>query len=80
VPFREKGITAAVQIQKYKGEGNDRNPYNHTEQDTFAYVNPAYLVEQIKATTAMAGQLAMPLATNNSLHFSLYWINIISGR
>jgi hypothetical protein len=60
-PFREKGITAVVQIQKYQGDGNDRNPYNHTVQDSITYINQNYLLEQTKATTAIAAQLAYPI-------------------
>jgi hypothetical protein len=38
----------------------DRNPYNHTVQDSIKYINPDYLIEQIKATTAFAAHLAVP--------------------
>lgn len=62
MPFREKGITAAVQIQNYKGVNKDRNPYNHTPQDTYDYINHDYMFEQIKATTAFAGHLTEPIA------------------
>jgi hypothetical protein len=48
-----------VQIQNYH---NDLNPYNHTIRDSPAYINPDYLFEQMKATTAIAGHLAVPLA------------------
>lgn len=61
MPFREKGITAVVQIQNYKKSGKDRNPYYHTDLDSFAYINPDYFLNQIKATTAIAAHLAVPL-------------------
>jgi hypothetical protein len=49
-----------VQIQNYKGADKERNPYNHTAQDSFAYINPDYFLEQMKATTAIAARLAIP--------------------
>jgi hypothetical protein len=54
-------VTTAVQIQNYKGVDKDRNPYNHTPQDTFEYINQDYFFEQVKATTAIAGHLLGPI-------------------
>jgi hypothetical protein len=53
-----KGVTTAVQKQAYH---TDRNPYNHTPQDTYEFVNQDYFFEQVKATTAMAGHLLDPI-------------------
>jgi hypothetical protein len=50
-----------VQIQDYHGE---KNPYNHSANDTLAHINTDYLTKQIQATTAFAGQLAVPIANN----------------
>jgi hypothetical protein len=49
---------AAVQIQAYH---TDRNPFNHTIQDTYEHINQNYIFEQIKATTAIAGHLTKPI-------------------
>lgn len=56
--FRAEGVIAAVQIQDYHG---DRNPQNHTPQDSYDLVNQNYFVEQVKATAAIASQLAVPI-------------------
>ncbi len=58
MPFREKGIPTVLQIQNYQSE---RNPYNHTPQDNIAHMNIDYWLEQIKATTAIAAHLAVPI-------------------
>jgi hypothetical protein len=52
-------VTAAVQIQ---ASHSDPDPNNHTSQDTYDKINRDYFFEQIKATTAMAGHLAVPIA------------------
>jgi hypothetical protein len=59
MPFREKGLATALQIQNY--DGGERNPYNHLPEDTLAHMNVDYWVEQMKATIAIALQLAGPL-------------------
>ena len=69
MPFRAKGIPAGVQIQNYKGELKERNPYNHTSQDSIAHMNLDYWLEQVKATTAIAGQLAVPIAVEKTMVF-----------
>ncbi len=46
-----------MQIQKYTGDQAELNPYNHTAQDSIAYINTAYLFEQTKATAAIAAEL-----------------------
>jgi len=54
-----------VQIQKYKNVENnphDRNPYNHTPQDSLAFVNRDYFLAQIKAAAAAAAVLAVPVS------------------
>lgn len=51
-------MTAAVQIQDYHG---NRNPYNHTPQDTYEFINQNYFIEQIRATVAIAYRLAVPV-------------------
>lgn len=38
----------------------------HSAKDTVANINLDYLMEQIKATVALATQLAEPIAANNS--------------
>lgn len=49
-----------VQIENYhEGEGN---PYTHSAQDTVARLNLDYWMEQVKATTAIAAELAVPVA------------------
>jgi hypothetical protein len=58
VPFREKGIATALQIQSYQSE---RNPSYHTTQDNIAHMNLGYWLEQMKATTAIAAHLAVPM-------------------
>jgi hypothetical protein len=58
MPFRGKGLTTALQIENYEGE---RNPFYHTAQDTIANMNIEYWSEQLKATTAIAVQLAGPI-------------------
>lgn len=40
----------------------DRNPYNHTSQDSIAHMSLDYWLEQVKATTAIAARLAVPVA------------------
>jgi hypothetical protein len=54
-----------VQIQKYNGEQNELNPYNHTAQDSFAHINTGYLFEQTKATTAIAAEMLVPNRLEN---------------
>ncbi len=55
----------AVQNQDYQGDalGNphDRDPNNHTVNDTYSNINQAYFFEQTKATIAMAGHLLEPI-------------------
>jgi hypothetical protein len=62
VPFREKGIPTGLQIENYNG--GERNPYYHTGDDRISHLNLDYWVEQIKATTAIAAQLALPTRRN----------------
>jgi hypothetical protein len=50
-----------VQIQNYKHEGKDRNPYNHTAGDRMSYINPDYFLEQVRATVLFAARLVVPL-------------------
>jgi hypothetical protein len=59
VPFREKGIPTALQIQNF--DGGERNPYDHSPQDTISNMNITYWLEQIKATIAIATQLVGPI-------------------
>jgi hypothetical protein len=59
VPFREKGIPTGLQIENYESE---QNPYKHTSQDSIAHMNLDYWLEQMKATTAIAAHLAVPIA------------------
>jgi hypothetical protein len=40
----------------------------HTPQDTVAVLNLDYLLEQMKATTAIAAHLAVPLALEKKVH------------
>jgi hypothetical protein len=61
VPFREKGIPTGLQIENYEDE---RNPYYHSHEDRIAYINLDYFLEQMKATTAIAAHLAIPLGFN----------------
>ncbi len=56
--FREKGIASGVQIEDYHAE---RNPYDHTAQDSMARMNLEYWQEQMKAAAAIAAQLAVPV-------------------
>jgi len=51
-----------LQIQDYNN--GERNPYNHTTQDTIAHMNLDYWFEQIKATVAIAAQLVVPIAAD----------------
>ena len=69
-PFRENGVTAAVQIQDYHG---DRNPYNHTIEDTYNNINQDYLYEQVKANIVFAGLLTEPIAFNHKIRLPLIW-------
>jgi hypothetical protein len=62
-----KGIPTGLQIQSYSGAQNERNPYNHTSEDNIAHMNLDYWLEQVKATTAIAAHLAIPLQTG-SIH------------
>jgi len=59
VPFREKGLPTALQIENYNN--GERNPYYHTPKDTIDYINIEYLLEQIKATITIANQLLGPI-------------------
>ncbi len=52
-------MTTALQIEDY--EEGERNPYNHLPEDTIAHLNIDYWVEQMKATVAIAIQLAGPV-------------------
>jgi len=61
VPFREKGIPTVLQVQSYEGE---RNPHMHSPQDDIANMNLDYWLEQIKATIAIAAQLAKTGSAN----------------
>jgi len=56
-------LTAGLQIQDYKK--GERNPYNHTAQDTIAHMNLDYWLEQMKATVAIAAQLVVPITADN---------------
>jgi hypothetical protein len=58
VPFRENGFTTALQIENFEYE---RNPYMHFQEDTIAHMNLDYWYEQIKASTAIAASLLIPL-------------------
>jgi hypothetical protein len=62
-----------VQIQDYKGEYNDRNPYNHTTNDTYEHINQDYLIEQVKATAGFADYLAEPIDFHHRIHLPLIW-------
>jgi hypothetical protein len=62
-----KGITTAVQIQAYQ---SDLDPNNHTPQDTYEMIDPDYLFRQIKATTAIAAHLIVPLPEKLKFHLS----------
>jgi len=64
-------VTAAVQIQDYHG---DFDPHNHTVSDTYGNINPYYLYEQIKATTAIAGHLTDPIVFAHRIHLPLVWV------
>jgi hypothetical protein len=57
-----------VQIQDYHG---DKNPYVHTANDNYTQINPNYLIAQVKATVAFAGQLAFPLPLENRIKLPL---------
>jgi aminopeptidase-like protein len=57
-----------VQIQNYHGE---INPYNHTTRDSLAYINPDYLLEQMKATVIFAAHLAVLSAHQNVVYLPL---------
>ena len=63
MPFREEGIASGLQIQNYQSE---RNPYYHTPQDEIAHMNLDYWLEQMKATTAIAAHLAVPVAVKKA--------------
>lgn len=66
-----------MQIQKYKnveGDPEDRNPNNHTIDDTYDKVNQTYFFEQVKATTAFAGHLAEPISFAFRIHLPLVWV------
>jgi hypothetical protein len=58
MPFRARGIPTALQIESYEGE---KNPHHHAPSDSIAQMNLDYWLEQIKATTAIAAHLAIPL-------------------
>jgi hypothetical protein len=55
-----------LQIQNYEGE---RNPYNHTTQDSIARMNLDYWLEQMKATTAIAAHLAVPITVASTIEY-----------
>jgi hypothetical protein len=61
---------AVVQNQDYHG---DLDPFNHTINDTFDKINQDYFFEQIKATTAFAGQLTEPIAFEHKIRLPLVW-------
>ena len=48
------------------------NPYNHTSQDTIAHMNLDYWLEQVKATTAIAAHLAVPVPKAPTPSGSIY--------
>jgi len=57
-------LTTGLQIQNYKKAQNfdhERNPYNHTAQDSIAHMNLDYWLEQIKASVVFAASMAGPL-------------------
>jgi hypothetical protein len=56
VPFREKGIPTALQIENYQEE---KNPAYHTPNDTVTMMNYDYWLEQMKGTIAVAAHLAL---------------------
>jgi hypothetical protein len=41
------------------------NPHVHTSQDSIAYMNLDYWLEQVKATTAIAAHLAVPVTPDH---------------
>lgn len=59
MPFREKGIPTALQIENYSE--SDRNPYYHSPQDAVDHINLEYFLEHVKTTIVVAGRLAEPI-------------------
>jgi carbon starvation protein CstA len=62
-----------VQIQNYSGENKDRNPYNHSAQDGYEYINQTYLFNHTKASVAFAGHLLGPIALEYKIRLPLMW-------
>jgi hypothetical protein len=65
-------VTAAVQIQDVQ---NDGDPFVYTIMDTYGNINPNYFYKQIKATTAIAGHLTIPIVFKYRVHLPFVWQN-----
>jgi hypothetical protein len=46
----------------------------HHILDNYANINQSYFLEQIKATTAIAGHLSAPIAFDHRMHLPLVWV------
>lgn len=63
------GIPTALQIEDYDyTDGGEKNPYYHTSGDNIEHMNLDYWMEQMKATTAIAAHLAIPV---NNIYFPI---------
>jgi hypothetical protein len=57
-PFRAAGIATGTQVEDFQGEPNR---YYHNPEDTIDNMNLDYWLEQIRATMAIAADLAVPI-------------------
>ncbi len=63
---------AVIQIQAMH---TNQNPNIHKLTDTYEQISQDYLYQQIKATTAIAGQLAGAITLNYKYIPLFYWLH-----
>jgi hypothetical protein len=59
-----------VQIEDYHG---DKNPYVHSPNDTITHINAGFLLKQMQATVAFAGQLAGAVLPEYQVRVPFIW-------
>jgi hypothetical protein len=65
-----------VQIEDYSYDDyhhRDKNPFVHSPEDNIAHINAGYLLKQMQATAAFAGQLAEPVMPEYQVSIPFLW-------